>query len=163
MANFRKRNNPSEDDAPMLSDDGEELVDQVAIVSAKQQTGKNNLSSHGGTDVKRERTFEDIVPIVEDAVQKQAEDGSRSEGFMSFEAVDVANDDQAGQGQQRVPLVEDVVNDEYSERLSNDRMLNLSQSRQLFDDKQIKSSRRYLFSKQDEADEEFDQLHQLTN
>jgi len=62
-----------------------------------------------------------------------------------------------------VPLVEDVVNDEYSERLSNDRMLNLSQSRQLFDDKQIKSSRRYLFSKQDEADEEFDQLHQLTN
>jgi len=66
MANFRKRNNPSEDDAPMLSDDGEELVDEVAIVSAKQQTGKN-LSSHG-TEVKRQGTFEDIVPIVEDTV-----------------------------------------------------------------------------------------------
>jgi len=54
----------------MLSDDGEELVDEVAIVSAKQQTGKNLSSQGNGTNIKRERTFEDIVPIVEDPVQK---------------------------------------------------------------------------------------------
>ena len=46
-------------------------------------------------------------------------------------------------------MVPPVGMEEYSERLSNDEELNLSESKNFFLDKQIKSSRRYLYQEED--------------
>ena len=107
-------------------------------------------------DAERQGTFEDIVPIVveDDLGGGQLND---SAGFMEFEAIDVMSDDdvQAGQGQQ---ARKDV--DEYSEHLSHEEELNFSRSKILFEDNQVKSSRRYIKDSGD-AEHDFEQLKGL--
>ncbi len=83
----------------MLSSEGlESNEDQQVIVSANRANeNKSSNRKSNKDDSKRQGTFEDIVPIVDDAGQMNLmNDDNHSGDFMSFEPVDVANDDQAG-------------------------------------------------------------------
>ena len=170
MQRFRKRNNPSEDDAPVLVEEVSSVGNsgfRVALSARKEQL-------NGNDDSQQKETFEDIVPIVDDADTHNfaVNNGGDSPESMKFELIDPENDDQAGQkdteqNQNRKSReVKNFEQEEYSERLSNDERLNLSRSKTFFEDQQIKSSRRYLFSHVadgiQEADAEaFENLEQL--
>jgi len=83
MASFRKRNNPSEEDEPLLVDDFSSH-ENIAIVSVKDP--------FMDTLEKRQATFEDIVPIVVAAESSRGLRGNDGDS-MEFEAIDVLDDD----------------------------------------------------------------------
>ena len=88
---FRKRNNPSEEDAPVMV----EMVSSQGNLIMKENIQNEQLQERRGT-------FDDIVPI------ENNEDNE--ENFLEFEPVNVVNDDQAGQGL-RLPQCDEEVKD----------------------------------------------------
>ena len=128
----------------------------------------NQYSARGSAkDGKHQSDFEDIVPIVDD------DDGDKFDGeihvgemmddSMDFEPVIVEDDDHERGGHvtaDKNNLHREKDGDEISERLSNDEELNLS--RKFFTDKQIKSSRRYLYEDKAGA-EDFDKIEAISN
>ena len=177
MDKFRKRNNPSDEDAPVLVEEVSSVGNIAGISNGGKDKSRNEQQS--STNQGRRGTFDDIVPIVDEnnyliaggnaaynnaGVSKDiiVHNMDNDENFLEFEPVIVANDDhQAGQGL-RAPELDDELKDDYSEKMSNDEELNLTSSKNFFTDKQVKSSRRYLFQENDdEADKEFDNIQEV--
>ena len=140
---FRKRNNPSEEDAPVM----------VEMVSSQGNQIKENIQNQQIQE--RRGTFDDIVPI------ENNEDNE--ENFLEFEPVDVVNDDQAGQGLRLPQCDEEVKDHEFSEIMQNDKELDLTSSKVYFTDKQAKSSRRYNQQEDEQAKEDFDNIEEVNH
>ena len=62
MASFRKRNNPDENDEPLMDGDNDSQ-DRIVMVSVKDNS--MGFEDDGSENIKEKvNTFEDIVPIV---------------------------------------------------------------------------------------------------
>lgn len=88
MDRFRRRNNPSDYDEPMLS-----ANDVNSQSRSKNFTSVKMAGKPGDNDSNHRETFEDIVPIVDEYVKNS---GNNSDD-MEFEVVEGDFDDQAGQ------------------------------------------------------------------
>ena len=84
MISFRKRNNPSEEDEPLLVEDFSS-DDKILIGSAKD--------THNVPLEKRQAIFDDIVPIVVETDPGNKGLSGYDGDFMEFEAIDVLEDD----------------------------------------------------------------------